>query len=156
MASIGRDPAAAAGAGTATATSSAELVKSRTPTVYVPRRFRLGRLQDIRTGAAIVGTPQGDGMVAVDFVSTRYVEPTPETWSTWVAEAARRHSAEIDDLLPGEEPATRVVPDYQLLEVGRCIQGHVLIEDPALGIQLQRWIEAGRVDHMIDGFGSTD
>jgi hypothetical protein len=132
------------------------LRRSPTPNVYVPRRFRLGTLDDVPTGAAIVGTPQANGLVAVDIQSTRYVEPTPETWTTWVAEAARRHTAGEDELLPGEESQTRLVPEYQLVEVGRCIQRHVLIEDPALGATLQRWIEAGRVDYAIDGFRSAE
>jgi len=73
------------------ATRSFEATRSRTPNVYVPRRFRIGGIEGIRTGSAIVGTPQGGGMVAIDVESTPYVEPKPEVWSTWVAEAARRH-----------------------------------------------------------------
>jgi len=68
-------------------------------------------------------------MVAIDVESTPYVEPKPEVWSTWVAEAARRHVAEDDELLEGERPQTRLVSEAALIEVGRMaeeIVGHQL------------------------------
>jgi hypothetical protein len=128
-----------------------EATRSRTPTIYVPRRFRLGGIEGIPTGAAIVGTPQSDGMVAIDVESTRYVEPNPEIWSTWIAEAARRHSADDEELFVGERQETRLVSEAALIEVGQCIQGHVRIDDPVQGTQLSRWLEAGRADWVIDG-----
>src|SRR2546428_7395680 len=91
-----------------------QAARSRTPTVYVPRRFRIGGIDGIRTGSAIVGTPQGDGMVAIDVESTPYVEPNPEIWSTWVAEAARRHAAGEEELLAGERPPTMLVSEAAL------------------------------------------
>jgi hypothetical protein len=141
------ETSAAAEAGTA------PLVRSRTPTVYVPHRFRIGGIEGIRTGAAIVGTPQGDGMVAIDVESTAYVEPNPEVWTTWIAEAARRHSAEgEDEMLIGEESQTRLVSEAALVEVGKCIQGRVLIDDASKGAALSRWIQAGRADYVVDGY----
>jgi hypothetical protein len=134
------------------ATRSFEATRSRTPNVYIPRRFRIGGIEGIRTGSAIVGTPQDGGMVAIDVESTPYVEPTPEVWGTWIAEAARRHVAEDDELLvEGERPQTRLVSEAALIEVGRCIQGRVLLDDPATGAQLSRWLESGRADWVIDG-----
>jgi hypothetical protein len=134
-----------------TATRSFEATRSRTPNVYVPRRFRIGGIEGIRTGSAIVGTPQDGGMVAIDVESTPYVEPKPEVWSTWVAEAARRHVAEDDELLVGERPQTRLVSEAALIVVGRCIQGRVLLDDPATGAPLSRWLDSGRADWVIDG-----
>lgn len=127
------------------------VTKSRAPTVYVPRRFRIGGIEGIPTGAAIVGTPQSDGMVAIDIESTPYVEPNPEVWSNWVAEAARRHAAEDDELLEEEKPPTKMVSEAALIEVGQCIQGHVRIDDPVEGAQLARWIQAGRADYVVEG-----
>jgi hypothetical protein len=128
-----------------------EATRSQTPNVYVPRRFRVGGIEGMRTGSAIVGTPQGDGMIAIDVEWTPYVEPKPEVWSTWIAEAARRHSAEPEELLEGERRETRLVSEMALIDVGRCIQGKVLIDEPAQGAQLSRWLEAGRADWVIDG-----
>jgi hypothetical protein len=124
---------------------------SRTPTVYVPRRFRIGGIEGIRPGTAIVGTPQGDGMVAIDVQSTPYVEPTPECWSTWVIEAAHRHCTERETLLTeGFEPETKMVSEAALVEVGHCFEGKVLIDRPEQGAALSRWLQAGRADHVIE------
>lgn len=142
------------GQGTTIETEAGEalaITRSRTPTVYVPRRFRIGGIEGIPTGAAIVGTPQGNGMVAIDVESTRYVEPNPEAWSNWVAEAARRHCSEEDELYPGERQETRLVSEAALVEVGQCIQGHVRIDDPRWGAQLSRWLQAGRADYVVEG-----
>ena len=136
-------------AGGETATTLAAK-RSRTPNVYVPRRFRIAAIEGIRPGAAIVGTPQGDGTVAIDVELTPYVEPSPEAWSTWIAEAARRHVAGEDELLVGERAQTRLVPEGALVEIGRCIQGRVLIDDPVKGAELSRWIEAGRAEYVVE------
>ncbi|MGH2980721.1 MAG: hypothetical protein ACRDKV_01580 [Solirubrobacterales bacterium] len=117
----------------------------------MPRRFRIGGIEGIPTGAAIVGTPQGDGMIAIDVESTRYVEPNPQVWTTWVAEAARRHSSEEEQLLEGEPRQTKLVSEAALVEVGQCIQGKVRIDDPAEGAQLSRWLQAGRADYVVEG-----
>jgi hypothetical protein len=117
----------------------------------VPRRFRIGGIEGIHTGSAIVGTPQGDGMIAIDIEWTAYVEPNPEVWSTWIADASRRHSAEEDELMAGERRETKLVSEAALIEVGRFVHGRVLIDEPAQGAQLSRWLEAGRADWVIDG-----
>jgi hypothetical protein len=136
-----------------TESGAAPLIRSRTPTVYVPRRFRIGGIEDVRTGAAIVGTPQGDGMVAIDVESTAYVEPNPQVWTTWIAEAARRHCGEDEDeMLIADESQTRLVAEAALVEVGKCIQGRVLIDDASKGAALSRWIQAGRADYVVDGY----
>jgi hypothetical protein len=128
------------------------LIKSRTPHVYVPRRFRIGGLADIRHGAAIVGTPQGDGMVAIDVESTSYVDPTPEIWARWVSEAARRHScADEEELLPGETMETQLVSEHDLIEVGLCEGGQVVVTNEVGGARLSVWIEAGRAAFATDG-----
>ena len=132
-----------------TADSELTLVKSRTPTIYVPKRFRLGGVPGIRPGAAIVGTPQGGGTVAIDVEATGYVDPTPEVWGNWVAEAARRHCAAEDALLD-EEMATRYVSEDELIAVGRYEDCCVLVDE--LGrARLSRWIEAGRAAYLGDG-----
>lgn len=128
-----------------------QAIRSRTPIVYVPRRFRIGGIEGIRTGAAIVGTPQGDGMVAIDVESTLYVEPNPEAWTTWVAEAARRHTTDDEQLEVGEERQTRLVSEAALVEIGQCMQGHVRIDDPSQGAELSRWLQAGRADYVVEG-----
>jgi hypothetical protein len=126
-------------------------VTSRAPAVYVPRRFRIGGIEGIRTGAAIVGTPQGDGMVAIDVHWTPYVDPTPQCWSTWVTEAAHRHCGARDELLTeGIQPDTRLVSEAALVEVGHCIEGTVVIDRPEQGAELSRWLQAGRADHVIE------
>lgn len=132
-------------------TDERQLVRSSTPAVYVPRRFRIGGIDGVPTGAAIVGTPQGDGMVAIDVVSTAYVEPTPERWSTWIGEACRRHECtDREELQEGEEFETRLVSEAALVEVGECMQGHARIDDPAKGAQLSRWLQAGRADFVAE------
>jgi hypothetical protein len=136
----------------ATAVTSVTATKSRTPAVYVPRRFRIGALEGIRQGAAIVGTPQGDGTVAIDVELTPYVEPSPERWSTWAGEAGRRHATDDEDLLIGEEPRTRIVFESDLVEVGRFMQGTVAVTDEVAGAQLSRWIDAGRAAYVADGY----
>jgi hypothetical protein len=133
------------------ATVEIEATRSKTPNVYVPRRFRIGGVEGIRTGSAIVGTPQGDGMIAIDVESTAYVEPNPEVWATWIEQAARRHGADPDELMEGERRETRLVSEAALIQVGRCMQGKVLIDEPAQGAHLSRWLEAGRADWVIDG-----
>ena len=125
--------------------------KSDTPTVYVPRRFRIGGIAGIPTGAAIVGTPQDDGMIAIDVVSTPYVEPTPESWATWVAEACEHHGCKREEERhPGERPETKLVSEAALVEVGQCIQGHVRIDEPEEGARLSRWLQAGRADYVVE------
>ena len=128
-------------------------IRSATPGVYVPRRFRIGGIEGIRTGAAIVGTPQGDGMVAIDVESTRYVEPNPEVWRTWICEAARRHIANREEhLLMGDESQTRLVSEAALIEVGRWVDDRIVFDHDAVGAELSRWIQAGRADYHIDGY----
>lgn len=125
--------------------------RSKAPTVYVPRRFRIGGIDGIPTGAAIVGTPQGDGMIAIDVVSTPYVEPNPEAWATWVAEAFEHHGCETEEQRhPGERPETKLVSEAALVEVGKCVQGHVRIDEPEEGARLSRWLQAGCADHIIE------
>ena len=118
------------------------IVKSQEPTIYVPSRLRIGGLTAIRPGAAIVGTLQGEGTVAIDVESTSYVDPTPQTWSNWVLEAARRH-AETEDELEDAEIETRLVSKEDLVEVGRCENGCVLIHREARP-RLQAGLQAGR------------
>jgi hypothetical protein len=127
---------------TAAAGVECTVTKSGTPSIYVPRRFRIGGIEGIRTGAAIVGTPQGDGMVAIDVESKPDVEPTPEVWTSWIAEAARRHVS--------DQAKVRLVSEAAVVEIGRCIQGRVSINDPANGAQLSRWIQAGRADYVVE------
>jgi hypothetical protein len=124
-----------------------EATRSQTPTVYVPRRFRIDGIAGIRTGAAIVGTPQGDGMVAIDVEAVPGVEPQPEIWGEWVAEAARRHS---DGGEAGEEGRTRMVSEAALVVVGRFVKGEVRLDDTASGAAVSRWIQAGRADYVVE------
>ncbi len=125
--------------------------KSDTPTVYVPRRFRIGGIEGIPTGAAIVGTPQGDGMIAIDVVSTPYVEPSAESWANWVAEAFEHHEHRTEEERhPGERPETKLVSEAALVEVGQCIQGHVRIDEPEEGARLSRWLQAGKADYVVE------
>jgi hypothetical protein len=132
-----------------TTESDLTVVKSRTPTIYIPRRFRVGGLPGIRHGAAIVGTPQGEQTVAIDVESTQYVDPTPEIWGTWVAEAARRHSSPTDEL-PGEEMQSQYVSEHELVAVGRYEDGCVLVNEVGRA-RLSMWIEAGRTAYLGDG-----
>ncbi len=123
--------------------------RSATPNVYVPLRFRIGGIEGIRTGAAIVGTPQGDGMVAIDVQWVPAVEPNQKIWERWIVEAARRHSG--DDEEPHDEARLfRFVSEAALVEVGRCIKGRVVIADRSAETQLGRWIQAGRADYVVD------
>jgi hypothetical protein len=126
------------------------VVKSPTPAVYVPRRFRIGGLAGVPPGAAIVGTPQGGGMVAIDFDSTPYVDPNPEVWGRWVAEAARRHVSE-EELPPGEEMQTTMVSEHDLVEVGMFDHGQVVITDEVARARLSVWVEAGRTAFAAGG-----
>lgn len=119
------------------------IVKSQEPSIYVPRRLRIGGVTAIRPGAAIVGTLQGEGTVAIDVEATSYVAPTPEIWSSWVAEAARRHAATEQELEQAEEIETRLVSSQDLTEVGRFENGCVLIDRNARP-RLQAWLQAGR------------
>lgn len=123
------------------------IVKSQEPSIYVPRRLRIGGLSAIRPGAAVVGTLQGEGTVAIDVESTSYVDPTPETWSNWVSEAARRH-AETEDELGDAEMTTSLVSNADLIEVGRYENGCVLI-DRAARPKLQAWLQAGRTANLL-------
>jgi hypothetical protein len=128
-------------------------VRSETPSVYVPRRFRIGGIEGIRTGAAIVGTPQGDGMVAINVEATAYVEPTSEVWRTWVCEAARCHVCEREEqLLMDEESQPRLVSEAALVEVGHWVEGRLLVTDPESQAEITRWLQAGTADYHIDGY----
>jgi hypothetical protein len=129
--------------------TEAGLVRSTTPKVYVPLRFRVGAIDGVPTGAAIVGTPQGDGMVAIDVEMRPNVEPNPEAWSHWVAEAARRHLDGGEDPGGGSQP-TRLVSEAALVEIGACVKDRVRIDDASRGAQLSRWIQAGRADYVVD------
>jgi hypothetical protein len=125
-------------------------IKSPTPFVYVPRRFRIGGIEGIPTGAAIVGTPQGDGMVAIDVESRPDLEPNPEMWTTWISEAAGRHVSDEHEPSTDKRRRTRFVSEAALVEVGRWIKGRVSIDDPAKGAELSRWIQAGRADYVVE------
>src|SRR3954466_12069358 len=99
--------------GTVTANAGRMATRSASPTVYVPLRFRIGGIEGIRTGAAIVGTPQGDGMVAIDVQWMPAIEPSRKVWEGWIAEAARRHAGEEDEQ-GGDAPLTRFVSEAAL------------------------------------------
>jgi hypothetical protein len=126
------------------------VTKSRTPAIYVPRRTHIGGLAGVPAGAAIVGTPQDDGMVAIDVAATQYVDPSPAIWGRWVAEAARAHLASEDDFL-ADEGHTMLVSEDELIEVGRYDTGQVLVGNDAVGGRLSAWIEAGRAAFAADG-----
>jgi hypothetical protein len=128
------------------------IVKDQEPSIYVPRRLRVGGLAGIRPGAAIVGTLQREGSVAIDVEATSYVAPTPETWSSWVAEAARRHAATPEELETGEEDQTKLVSSQDLLEIGRFENGCVLIAREGRQ-RLQAWMQAGRTAALADSPG---
>jgi hypothetical protein len=127
-----------------------DVSKSRTPAIYVPRRTHIGGLAGVPAGAAIVGTPQGDGMVAIDVAATQYVDPTPAIWGRWVAEAARSHIAGEDDFF-ADEGDTMLVSEEELIEVGRFDTGQVLVRNDAVGGRLSAWIEAGRAAFAAGG-----
>jgi hypothetical protein len=123
------------------------VVRSRAPSIYVPRRLRIGGLPGIRHGAAIVGTPQRDGQIAIDVQATEYVDLTPEIWGAWVAEAADLHAnAELEE----ELAQTMIVSEHDLVEVGRFEDGCVLVDEVGRA-RLSMWIEAGRAAYMADG-----
>ncbi len=126
------------------------ITRSRTPSIYVPRRTRIGGLANVPAGAAIVGTPQGDGQVAIDVAVTHYVDPTPAIWGRWVAEAARQHTAGEDELI-ASETHTALVSEDELVEVGRYDTGQVLVGTNAVGGELSAWIEAGRAAFAAEG-----
>ena len=135
--------------GAATAHADRTATRSATPTVYTPLRFRIGGIEGIRTGAAIVGTPQGDGMVAIDVQWMPAVEPIREVWERWVVEAAQRHAGEEGHA--GEDaPLTRFVSEAALVEVGQCVNGRVVIPNDAAHTQSGRWVQAGRSDFVVD------
>jgi hypothetical protein len=123
--------------------------RSSTPNVYAPLRFRIGGIEGIPTGAAIVGTPQGNGMVAIEVEITPDVEPNPEVWSSWVADAAQRHAAGAE-APAGEKQETKLVSEAALVEIGKWVQGQLRIDDTTRGAQLSRWIQAGRADHVVE------
>jgi hypothetical protein len=119
--------------------------RSAAPAVYVPRRFRVGGIEGVPTGSAIVGTPQGDGMVAIEVETERGVEPTPEVWSEWVAAAAVRHGGDAEG---GD--GMRTVSEAALVEVGQFVNGHVSIADAGAGAAISRWIQTGRADYVVE------
>jgi hypothetical protein len=127
--------------------------RSNSPSIYVPRRSRIGAIEDIRTGAAIVGTPQGDGMVAINVESTAYVEPSMAVWITWLSEAARRHTCDREEqLLMDDESQTRLVSEAGLIEVGRWADGRLDLADDEDRNEITRWIQAGAADYCLDGY----
>jgi hypothetical protein len=106
--------------------------------VYVPRRFKLGALDGVPLGAAIVGTPQTGGKVAIDFQATEWAAPSLHTWSGWVADAACRLCDDEGDWRRTEafERELRLVGYYEddqvtVLEEGRAV--------------LWRWIDVGKL-----------
>jgi hypothetical protein len=130
--------------------TEAGVTRSGTPNVYVPLRFRVGGIQGIPTGAAIVGTPQGDGMVAIEVENSLIAEPNPEAWSSWVATAARRHAGDGGAAADRDPPRTRLVSEAALVEIGTFAAGKVRIDDAARGAHLSRWIQAGRADYVVE------
>ena len=89
-------------------------------------------------------------MVAIDVVLAADVEPNPEVWSSWVADAARHHAAEGEKPIADEKQGTRLVSEAALVEVGQWVQGQLRIDDTARGAQLSRWIQAGRADYVVE------
>lgn len=130
--------------------SQRTVIRSHTPSIYVPRRFRIGGLPGIKHGAAIVGTPQGGETVAIDVECTQYVDPTPAVWGTWVAAAASRHTSAYEDLELSEGTETMFVSEHDLVEVGRYRGGCVLVDEVGRS-RLSMWIEAGRTAYLGDG-----
>jgi hypothetical protein len=139
-------------AATATTATEAErtLVRSSAPSLYVPRRLRIGGLPDVPHGAAIVGTPQGDETVAIDVESTPYIDPNLGIWAVWVSEAARRHLCDDDEHPYGEAPGTMVVSEHELVQIGHFEDGCILVDEPGRA-RLTSWVEAGRVAHLAAG-----
>ena len=128
-------------------------MRSAAPSVYVPRRLRIGGIEGIRAGAAIVGTPQGDGMVAINVESTAYVQPSMAIWITWISEAVRRHCCGREEqLLMDSESQTRLVPEASLLEVGRWEGNRLALVDSSDRDELTHWIQAGAAGYELDGY----
>ena len=124
------------------------VLRSPTPTVFVPRRFRIDGIEGIRPGSAIVGTPQGDGMVAIDVEIEPDVEPRDGLWNHWAVVAAARHAADDEDTARVRQ--TRFVSEAALVEIGRFAGGQVLLEGRAGRTELSRWIQAGRADFVVE------
>jgi hypothetical protein len=122
--------------------------RSRTPAIYVPRRSHIGGLAGVPAGAAIVGTPQGDGMVAIDVEMEPEVEPQEGIWNHWTVVAAARHLA--DDEETARVRQTRLVSEAALVEVGQFVGGQVLLDNTAKRVELSRWIQAGRADFVVE------
>ena len=125
-----------------------DVIRSATPIVYVPRRFRIDGIEGMRPGSAIVGTPQGDGMVAIDVEIEADVEPEDGIWNRWANIAAARHMA--DDEEAARVRQTRFVSEAALVEIGLFAGGQVLIGDRARRAELSRWIQAGRADYVVE------
>jgi hypothetical protein len=125
-----------------------DVFRSSTPNVYVPRRFRIDGIEGIRPGAAIVGTPQGDGMVAIDVEIEAETEPQGGIWNRWAIVAAARHLAEDEEAVRVRR--TRLVSEAALVEVGQFVGGQVLIDDGTRQVELSRWIQAGRADFVVE------
>jgi hypothetical protein len=125
-----------------------DVFRSSTPNVYVPRRFRIDGIEGIRPGAAIVGTPQGDGMVAIDVEIEAETEPQGGIWNRWAIVAAARHLAEDEEAVRVRR--TRLVSEAALVEVGQFVGGQVLIDDRTRQVELSRWIQAGRADFVVE------
>lgn len=125
-----------------------EAVRSSTPAVYVPRRFRIDGIDGIRPGAAIVGTPQGDGMVAIDVEVDPDVEPRDGLWNHWAVIAAARHVADDED--SARTRRTRFVSEAALVQIGRFGGGQVLLEGQPARAELSRWIQAGRAEFVVE------
>jgi hypothetical protein len=125
-----------------------DVVRSSMPTAYVPRRFRIDGIEGIRPGAAIIGTPQGDGMVAIDVEWMPDIEPQAGTLLFWAESAAERHAA--DDTEANRRRGTRLVPQAALVRVGTVIDGRVVIEDRARELELARWLRASRADFVVE------
>jgi hypothetical protein len=125
-----------------------DVARSPAPMVYVPRRFRIDGIEGIRPGAAIVGTPQGDGMVAIDVEMEPEVEPQEGIWNHWTVVAAARHLA--DDEETARVRRTRLVSEAALVQVGQFAGGQVLLDDTDKRVELSRWIQAGRADFVVE------
>jgi hypothetical protein len=125
-----------------------DVLRSSTPSVYVPRRFRIDGIEGIRPGAAIVGTPQGDGMVAIDVEIEADTEPQDGIWNRWAIVAAARHLADDEEAVRVRR--TRLVSEAALVEVGKFAGGQVLIDGRTRRVELSRWIQAGRADFVVE------
>ncbi len=125
-----------------------DAVRSPTPAVYVPRRFRIDGIDGILSGAAIVGTPQGDGMVAIDVESDPDIEPQGDVWNLWAETAARRHAADDEEI--ARLRRTRLVSEAALIQIGQFVGSQVLIDDAEKEAELSRWLQAGRADYVVE------